>query len=45
MLDYFPWTPLELEKYVEKYDDGDKKVRVLHLKEPQNVNVIRCDFY
>lgn len=45
MLSYFPWTPIPLEKYVETYDDYDKKVRVLHLKEPQPIELIRCDFY
>lgn len=46
MLNYFPWTPLPLEKYVEKFEGKDgKKMRVLHLKEPQPVELIRCDFF
>lgn len=44
MLSYFPWTPIPLEKYVETYDSNGFKVRVLHLKEPQPVELIRCDF-
>lgn len=44
MLSYFPWTPIPIEKYVEKYDEDGYKIRVLHLKEPQAVEVLRCDF-
>lgn len=44
MLSYFPWTPLPLERYIEKTEDHDYKVRVLRLKKPQPVELIRCDF-
>lgn len=44
MKSWFPWTPLPIEKYSEKKEEYGKKVRIIELKHPQPVEVIRCDF-
>ncbi|KAF3771091.1 hypothetical protein M406DRAFT_326490 [Cryphonectria parasitica EP155] len=44
MKSWFPWIPLPIEKYQEKEEEYGKKVRIIKLKEPMPVEVIRCDF-
>lgn len=42
---WFPWTPLRINEYKEqRHQEGDWKVRIIQLKKPQPVEVIRCDY-
>lgn len=44
MKSWIPWTPLPIGKYEEKVEEDGQKVRVLNLKDPMPVELIRCDF-
>ncbi|KAK7749630.1 hypothetical protein SLS53_000208 [Cytospora paraplurivora] len=43
MKSWFPWTPLPLEKYVEHTEEYGLVVRILKLKKPIPVELVRCD--
>lgn len=43
MKSWFPWTPLPLEKYVEHTEEYGLVVRILKLKKPLPVELVRCD--
>ncbi|ROW02908.1 hypothetical protein VSDG_01771 [Cytospora chrysosperma] len=43
MKSWFPWTPLPLEKFVERTEEYDLVVRILQLEKPMPIELIRCD--
>ncbi|ROV93649.1 hypothetical protein VMCG_08036 [Cytospora schulzeri] len=43
MKSWFPWTPLSLEKYVERTEEYGLVVRILKLEKPMPIELIRCD--